>query len=96
MNLASDIQKIERDKRLEWCQELREIAIPWHQKRNMNKVKPTEHPKDPPKLRQNHQVEIKGEDVPKRPTEVLKGLPQLTCIWPVEEKVEASLDPFSI
>lgn len=41
MNLVDAIQKIERDKRLKKCQELREIASPLHHKRNMRKEKLT-------------------------------------------------------
>ena len=47
MKLAVDRQKIERDKRLKRRLELREIASPLHQKRNMKKFKLITHPKAP-------------------------------------------------
>ena len=96
MNLVVDIQNIERNKRLKWCQELREIAIPLHQKINMNKVKSTRHPKDTPKMSPNWLEERKGEGVPKRPNEFPKGPPELIFIPPVEEQDGASSNLIAI
>lgn len=62
----------------------------------MKKFKPIRHPKYPPKSRQNQPEERKGDDVPKRMNEFPKELPESTCIWLVEEKVEASLDLISV
>ena len=47
MKLATDIQNIERDKRLKRFLELKEIASSLHQKRNMRKEKLNANPKPP-------------------------------------------------
>ena len=68
MKLIADIHKIERDKRLKICQELREISSPLHQKINMRKERPTTFLKSPTMLKQNQLDERKGEDKLKRLT----------------------------
>lgn len=45
--LALDIQKIEREKWLKRCQELKGIASPQNHKINMKKEIPTTNPKSP-------------------------------------------------
>lgn len=92
MNLAADIQKIERDKWLKRHQELRKIASPIHQKINMRKVKLDAHPKSHPKSKHNQLEERNGEDASKRMVDLTIDPPESTSIWPIEESDEALLE----
>lgn len=92
MKLAADIQKIERDKRLKRRQEIRELPIPLHQKRNMRKERLTTHPKSVVASKQSWPKERKGEDVLDRSTEMPKVPTESTQIRPDVVSGGASLD----
>lgn len=88
MRFPPDIQKLEREKRLKKCEEMRELTSPLKRKRKMKPPILT-RPKDPLELRERRPEE-KGEvsseillEEPKDPSELRERQ--------LEEKGEASL-----